>query len=68
MLAPIHRAVAAVLHVIVVAFVALSARIRYWVRRSKHWNTAAMAAVAAAVVYVLANSDAWMWIVAKWMW
>ena len=37
MLVPVHRAVSAVLHVLLVAFVTLSARVQHGVLRSKHW-------------------------------
>ena len=37
MLVPVHRAVSAVLHVMLVAFVTLSARVQHGVLRSKHW-------------------------------
>ena len=66
MLVPVHRAVSAVLHVMLVAFVTLSARVQHGVLRSKHWF--ATAAVAAAV-YALAGADKWMWASPdKWMW
>ena len=66
MLVSVHRAVSAVLHVMLLAFVTLSARVQHGVLRSKHWFAAA-AAVAAGVV--LLRSDKWMWLaLAKWMW
>jgi hypothetical protein len=46
MLVPIHRAVSAVLHVMLVAFVTLSARVQHGVLRSKHWFAPVAAAVA----------------------
>jgi hypothetical protein len=51
MLVPVHRAVSAVLHVLLVAFVTLSARVQHGVLRSKHWL--ATAAVTAAAVVAL---------------
>jgi len=66
MLVPVHRAVSAVLHVMLVAFVTLSARVQHGVLRSKHWFAAA---AAAAAVYALAGADKWMWASPdKWMW
>ena len=47
MLVPVHRAVSAVLHVMLVAFVTLSAAVQHGVLRSKHWFAPAAAAVAA---------------------
>jgi hypothetical protein len=58
MLVPIHRAVSAVLQVMLVAFVTLSARVQHAVLRSKHWFATAAAAVAA---FVLLSPDNWMW-------
>ena len=66
MLVPVHRAVSAVLHVMLVAFVTLSARVQHGVLRSKHWFATAAAAVA---VYALAGADKWLWASPdKWMW
>jgi hypothetical protein len=50
MLVPVHRAVSAVLHVMLVAFVTLSARAQHGVLRSKHWFAIAAVVVAAAMV------------------
>ena len=66
MLVPVHRAVSAVLHVMLVAFVTLSARVQHGVLRSKHWFATATAAVVAyalvgAYGWILATPDAWMW-------
>ena len=52
MLAPVHKAVSAVLHVMLVAFVTLSARVQHGVLRSKHWLATASVAVAAFVALV----------------
>ena len=60
MLVPIHRAVSAVLHVMLVAFVTLSARVQHGVLRSKHWLAAATVAV--AVVVVLIGPYKYMWV------
>ncbi|HEV8425152.1 MAG TPA: hypothetical protein VGS14_08195 [Actinomycetes bacterium] len=66
MLVPVHRAVSAVLHVMLVAFVTLSARVQHGVLRSKHWLATAAVAVA---VYTLAGPDGWMWSGPDgWMW
>ena len=60
MLSLVHRAVSAVLHVMLVAFVTLSARIQqHGVLRSKHWL--ATAAVAAAAVVALAGPFKYLW-------
>jgi hypothetical protein len=67
MLVPVHRAVSAVVRVMLVVFVTLSARVQHGVLRSKHWFALAPAAAAAAVV--LARPDKWMWLAPeKWMW
>jgi hypothetical protein len=66
MLVSVHRAVSAVLHVMLVAFVTISARVQHGVLRSKHWLVP-VAAAAAAVALV--RSDKWMWAAQyKWMW
>ena len=66
MLISVHRAVSAVFHVMLVAFVTLSARVQHGVLRSKHWF--APAAAAAAGVALL-RPDKWMWLAPeKWMW
>jgi hypothetical protein len=59
MLVPVHRAVSAVLHVLLVAFVTLSARVQHGVLRSKHWL--ATAAVTAAAVVALIGPYNWLW-------
>jgi len=59
MLVPLHRAVSAVLHVMLVAFVTLSARVQHGVLRSKHWL--AVAATPQAVAVVQAAPDRWAW-------
>ena len=66
MLVPVHRAVSAVLHVMLVAFVTLSARVQHGVLRSKHWFATAAPAVAGcalvgAVAWSMGALDAWMW-------
>jgi hypothetical protein len=58
MLVPVHRAVSAVLHVMLVAFVTLSARVQHGVLRSKHWFAIAAVVVAAALVV---GTDRLMW-------
>ena len=67
MLVPVHRAVSAVLQVMLVAFVTLSARVQHGVLRSKHW-LATMAVAAAAVValigpykYLWVSPDKYLW-------
>jgi hypothetical protein len=60
-LVPVHRAVSAVLHVMLVAFVTLSARVQHGVLRSKHWFAPVTAAVA---VYALLGLNGLMWRVA----
>jgi hypothetical protein len=66
MLVPVHRAVSAVLRVMLVAFVTLSARIQHGVLRSKHWFAPVTAAVAASALLGL---NGWMWRVPEgWMW
>ena len=69
MLVPVHRAVSAVLHVMLVAFVTISARIQHGVLRSKHWFApiGALAAACALVglyVATLGAPDRWM---LRWM-
>jgi hypothetical protein len=67
MLDLIHRAVLAVLHVMLVAFVTLSARVQHGVLRSKHWL--ATAAVAAAAVVALIGPYNWLWSSPQnWLW
>jgi hypothetical protein len=62
MLISVHRAVSAVLHVMLVAFVTLSARVQHGVLRSKHWFATAAAAVAAYALFgSYASPDRWMW-------
>jgi hypothetical protein len=69
MLVPVHRAVSAVLRVMLVAFVTLSARVQHGVLRSKHW----FAPVTASVAVTLLGLHGWMWLAARsngygWMW
>jgi hypothetical protein len=59
MLDLVHRAVLAVLHVMLVAFVTLSARVQHGVLRSKHWLTTT--AVAAAAVVALIGPYKYLW-------
>jgi hypothetical protein len=67
MLVALHRAVSAVLHVMLVAFVTLSARVQHGVLRSKHWFAVAPTALAVAVVLVWA--DRWAWLAPdRWAW
>jgi hypothetical protein len=67
MLVPVHKAVSAVLHVMLVAFVTLSARVQHGVLRSKHWLATASVAVAAFVAlvgpykWVWSSPDKWVW-------
>jgi hypothetical protein len=60
MLVPIHRAVSAVLRVMLVAFVTLSARVQHGVLGSKHWL--ATTAVAAAAVVALIGPYKYLWV------
>jgi hypothetical protein len=67
MLVSVHRAVSAVLRVMLVAFVTLSARVQHGVLSSKHWFAPVTASVAAALL----GLHAWMWLAARpdaWMW
>ena len=67
MLVPIHRAVSAVLRIMLVAFVTLSARVQHAVPSSKHWF--AMAAATAVAVLALVGPYNWMWSTPNnWMW
>jgi len=59
MLVLVHRTVSAVLRVMLVAFVALSARVQHGVLRSKHWL--ATAVVAAAAVVALIGPCNYLW-------
>jgi hypothetical protein len=67
MLVPIHRAVSAVLHVMLVAFVTLSARVQHGVLRSKHWFAPVTVSVAATLLglnawmSLTAHPDGWLW-------
>jgi hypothetical protein len=54
-----HRAVSAVLRVMLVAFVTLSARVQHGVLRSKHWL--ATAVVAASAVVALVGPCNYLW-------
>ena len=67
MLVPVHRAVSAVLHVMLVAFVTLSARVQHGLLRSKHWFAPVTAAVAGSALLGL---NGWMWLVrpTRWIW
>jgi hypothetical protein len=60
MLNTVHRAVSAVLHVMLVAFVTLSARVQHGVLRSKHWFAPVAAGVAAAALLGL---NSWIWMI-----
>ena len=65
-LVPVHRAVSAVLHVMLVAFVTRSARVQHGVLRSKHWFAQAATAVAVSLLGLnglmwLARADGLMW-------
>jgi hypothetical protein len=66
MLNTVHRAVSAVLHVMLVAFVTLSARVQHGVLRSKHW----FAPVAAGVALTLLGLNGWIWFALPkgWIW
>jgi hypothetical protein len=67
MLVPVHRAVSAVLHVMLVAFVTLSARVQHGLLRSKHWFAPVTVAVAGSALLGL---NGWMWLARSqgWMW
>jgi hypothetical protein len=67
MLKLVHRAVSAVLRVMLVAFVTLSARVQHGVLRSKHWFAPVAAGVAA---WTLLGLNGWMWLAQPqgWMW
>jgi hypothetical protein len=67
MLVSAHRAVSAVLHVMLVAFVTLSARVQHGLLRSKHWFAPVTAAVAGSALLGL---NGWMWLFRPqgWMW
>jgi hypothetical protein len=66
MLNTVHRAVSAVLHVMLVAFVTISARVQHGVLRSKHW----FAPVAAGAAATLLGLNGWIWMVQPkgWIW
>jgi hypothetical protein len=67
MLVRVHRAVSVVLHVMLLAFVTLSARVQHAVLRSKHWFATATAT--AVAVLALIGPYKWMWSSPqKWMW
>jgi len=67
MLVSLHRAVSAVLRVMLVAFVTLSARVQHGVLRSKHWL--ATASIAAAAFVALVGPYKWVWSSPdKWVW
>jgi hypothetical protein len=66
MLVPVHRAVSAVLRIMLVAFVTLSARVQHGVLRSKHWFAPATAVAASVLLGLhgwlwLARLDGWLW-------
>jgi hypothetical protein len=67
MLVPVHRTVSAVLHVMLVAFVTLSARVQHGVIRSKHWFSkhwfAPVGTAVAAYAWLWGgrSPDAWLW-------
>jgi hypothetical protein len=67
MLVAVHRAVSAVLHVMLVAFVTLSARVQHGLLRSKHWFAPVTAAVAASALLglngwiLLVGPDKYLW-------
>jgi hypothetical protein len=67
MLVLVHRAVSAVLHIMLVAFVTLSARVQHGVLRSKHWFSwhwlAPVGTAVAAYAWLcgFARPDAWLW-------
>ena len=67
MLIPVHRAVSAVLHVMLVAFVTLPARVQHGLLRSKHWFAPVTAAVAGSALLGL---NGWMLLVGpnKYIW
>ena len=67
MLKLVHRAVSAVLHVMLVAFLNRSARVPHGVLRSKHWFAPVAAGVAASTLLGL---NGWTWFVQpdRWMW
>ena len=66
MLDLVHRTVSAVLQVMLVAFVTLSARVQHGVLRSKHW----FAPVAAGVALTLLGLNGWIWFAQPkgWIW
>jgi hypothetical protein len=67
MLVLVHRAVSAVFHVLLVAFVTLSARVQHGVLRSKHWL--ATATVAAAAVLAVIGPCKYLWLSpSKYLW
>jgi hypothetical protein len=66
-LRPVHRAVSAVLHVMLIAFVTLSARVQHGLLRSKHWFAVAAWTVVAA--YAVVGALKWTWAApTKWTW
>jgi hypothetical protein len=64
---PIHRAVSAVLHVMLVAFVTISARVQHGVLRSKHWLATATVSLVAVLLkngpynYMWSSPSKWVW-------
>jgi hypothetical protein len=67
MLVSVHRAVSAVLQVMLVAFVTLSARVQHGLLRSKHWFAPVTAAVAGCTLLGL---NGWIWLFRPdgWIW
>ena len=67
MLKLVHRAVSAVLHVMLVAFVTLSTRVQHGLLRSKHWFAPVAVAVVAAIAligparHLWASPDKYIW-------
>ena len=67
MLKLIHRAVSPVLHVMLVAFVTMSARVQHGVLRSKHWFAPVAAGLAASTLLGLngwicfIQPKGWIW-------
>jgi hypothetical protein len=78
MLNTVHRAVSAVLHVMLVAFVTLSARAQHGVLRSKHWFAPVAAGVrskhwfapvaAGVAATALLGLNGWLVQPDRWIW
>jgi hypothetical protein len=65
-LLPVHRAVSAVLKVMLVAYVTRSTRVQHGLLRSKHWFALAAWTMAAYAVvgpckWIWATTDKWIW-------